>query len=61
MAHDCNVDGAVGLRMLGSCEPMGSPLGVAGQEPADEILQADEVGVVEEAGEVLPLLDQLES
>ena len=40
---------------------MDSQLGVTEQGPADEILQADEVGVVEEAGEVLLLLDQLGS
>ena len=40
---------------------MDFPLGVAGQGPADEILQVGEVGVVEEAGVVLPLFDRLGS
>ena len=61
VAQGCAVDGADGLRTLGSCGLMGSPLGVAGQGPADGILQVDEVGVVEEAGVALPLLDQLGS
>ena len=61
VAQGCAVDGADGLRTPGSCGLTGSQLGVAGQRPADEILQADEAGVVEEAGEVLLLLDQLRS
>ena len=60
-AQDCAVDGADDPRMLGSCESMGFQLEVAGQGPADEILQVDAAGVVEVAGEVLPLLDQLGS
>ena len=40
---------------------MGFQLEVAGQGPADEILQVDAPDVVEVAGEVLPLLDQLGS
>ena len=59
--QDCAVDGADDPRMLGSCGSMGFQLGVAGQGPADEILQVDAAGVVEVAGEVLPLLDQLGS
>ena len=61
VARGCAVDGADGLRTLGSCGLMGSPLGVAGQGLADGILQVDEAGVVEEAGVALPLLDQLGS
>ena len=61
VAHDCAVDGADDPRMLGSCGLTDFQLGVVGQEPADEIPQADEMGAVEEAGVVLPLLDQLGS
>ena len=61
VAQRCAADGADDLKMSGSCGLMDSQLGVTEQGPADEILQADEVGVVEEAGEVLLLLDQLGS
>ena len=60
-AQDCAVAGADDPRMLGSCGSMGFQLEVAGQGPADEILQVDAPDVVEVAGEVLPLLDQLGS